>query len=154
MAFYYADSSVLVKRHAAEVGSAWVVQLTDPRTQNLIFTARIAIVEIFSALNRKVRQGDLAVADYTRIAPDVQAVCATEYRLIEVTADVVAHACVLVEQRPLKGYDAVHLAAALLANDTLRAAGLPPLTFLSADGTLLRAAQVKGLAVDDPQNYP
>ncbi len=154
MAFYYADSSVLVKRHANEFGSAWVVQLTDPAAQNLIFTARIAIVEIFSALNRKVRESGLAVADYTRIAPDVQAVCATEYRLIEVTADVVAYACILVEQRPLKGYDAVHLAAALLANATLQATGLPPLIFLRADGTLLSAAQVKGLTVDNPQNYP
>jgi uncharacterized protein len=154
VAFYYADTSVLVKRHDVEVGSAWVVGITDPAALNLIITARIAIVEIFSALNRKIREGQLALATYTRIAPDVQAVCATQYRLIEVTADIVDHARNLVEPYPLKGYDAVHLAAALHANDALQAAGLPPLTFLTADDKLLRAAQAEGLAVDDPRKYP
>ena len=35
MATYYADSSVLVKRHVAEVGTPWVQALTDPTAGHL-----------------------------------------------------------------------------------------------------------------------
>lgn len=38
MAIYYADSSVLVKRHVPERGSARVDALTDPATKNGLAT--------------------------------------------------------------------------------------------------------------------
>lgn len=40
MALYYADSSVLVKRHVNEVGDAWFRALADPSSANVIITAR------------------------------------------------------------------------------------------------------------------
>jgi hypothetical protein len=48
----------------------------------------------------------------------------------------------------------VQLASALMARDTLRSAGLPPLTFLAADDRLLAAAQAEGLATDNPNAHP
>ncbi len=56
----------------------------------------------------------------------------------------------LLEHHPLRAYDAVQLAAGLIANDALLAAGLPSLTFLAADTRLLNAATVEGLGTDDP----
>jgi hypothetical protein len=60
----------------------------------------------------------------------------------------------LLEHHPLRTYDALHLASALLVNDQLVAVGLPPLTFLAADNRLLTAATLEGLTVDNPNNYP
>jgi len=57
---YYADSSVLVKRHVHEVGSDWFQTLTDPATKNVIITARLSIVEVISALNRRVREASVS----------------------------------------------------------------------------------------------
>jgi uncharacterized protein len=42
----------------------------------------------------------------------------------------------------------------LIANQQLLANKLAPLTFLSADDRLNRAAVAEGLAVDNPNDYP
>ncbi len=50
MATYYADSSVLTKRHITETGTPWVQALTDPATGHMFITSRISMVEVISAL--------------------------------------------------------------------------------------------------------
>jgi predicted nucleic acid-binding protein len=154
VARYYADSSALVKRHAQETGSAWIKTLTDPIAGHIFITSRIGMVEVLSALNRKRREGNLAAVAYIPIAVHVTTVFATEYQLVEVTADVIDRASTLVEHHPLKGYDAIHLASALLTDAALQAIGLAPLTFLSADTKLLTAATAEGLSIENPDNYP
>jgi hypothetical protein len=47
---YYADSSVLIKRHVQEIGTEWVQAITTPAAGNVIITARVSIVEVYSAL--------------------------------------------------------------------------------------------------------
>lgn len=71
-----------------------------------------------------------------------------------VTTAVIERAKSLLELYPLRAYDAVHLASALLANDTLVTSGLPVLVFVSADHRLLIAAQAEGLATENPNVYP
>ncbi len=150
---FYADSSVLVKRHISEVGSAWFRALADPAIGTTIITAQISIVEVISAFNRRVRDGTLARTDYARIQADFDALCGSEYRLVRTSTSVLDRARRLLEQHPLRAYDAVQLASALVANDALLAAAVPALTFLSADTRLLEAAAVEGLATDDPNVY-
>jgi predicted nucleic acid-binding protein len=154
MADYYADSSVLVKRHIAEVGSAWVRALADPAAGNLITMARISLVEVYSALNRRIREATLDPADYAAIVADFEALCAGEYTLVELTPPIASHARVALERYPLRAYDAVQLASALVANNTLVAAGLATLTFIAADDRLVTAAMAEGLAVDNPNVHP
>ena len=154
MAYFYADSSGLVKRHITETGSAWMQQLTDISSGNVIATNRISAVELISAFNRRVRDGTLRTADYTIIAADVFALFSGEYEVIEVTPHVVTQAQYLLERHPLRGYDAVQLASAFTATSFLQTAGLPALTFISADARLLAVARAEGLAVDDPNAHP
>ena len=154
MADVYADSSALVKRHIPELGSIWFQALADPVAGNVITTARISMAEVYSALIRRIRETTLDAADYAHIVADFDALWATQYTLVELTALIVERARGLLERHPLRAYDAVHLASALTANDALAAAGLPPLTFLSADYRLLGAAQIEGLATDNPNIYP
>ncbi len=77
------------------------------------------------------------------------------YRLSPVSEMVIQQACVLVERHPLRGYDAVHLATALFLKQQLLKTGIQrPLTFLSADGNLLKAAGDEGRATDNPNAHP
>lgn len=154
MATYYADSSVLVKRHVTEIGMPWVQARTDPSAGNLFLTSRISVVEVISALNRRQREGSLPAAEYLRIVSDFEVLCATASQLVEVTDEVTVRSRLLLEQHALRAYDAVQLASALLADRTIRATGEPPLTFLAADERLLTAARAEGLAVDNPNWHP
>jgi predicted nucleic acid-binding protein len=153
MVDYYADSSALIKRHVYEAGTAWFRALVDPTAGNVIITARISMVEVYSALNRRQRAAGLNAADYAHIATDFATICATEYQFVELTAPVVERAKLLLERHPLRAYDAVQLASALLTHDTLQAIGLPPLVLLAADDRLLAAAQAEGLATDNPNAH-
>src|SRR5947209_7713663 len=92
MAEFYADSSVLVKRHVSEVGTVWFRGIADPASGNVIMTVRVSIVEMFSALNRRLREGALDAGAYAAIALDIESVSATEYRIIELSPLVASRA--------------------------------------------------------------
>ena len=127
--------------------------LADRVAGNTITTARVSMAEVYSALNRRIREATLDTVDYARLVTDFNALCVTQYTLVELTAPIVERARLLLEHHPLRAYDAVHLAAALLVNDAL-VPGLPALTLLSADNRLLNAAQIERLATDNPNAHP
>lgn len=154
MAEYYADSSVLVKRHVNEIGSDWVRSLTDPAAANLIITTRLSFVEVCSALNRRVRETSIIALDYAQMIDDVTNFWQAQYEIVELTTSVVDRAKQLLESHPLRAYDAVQLASALLAQNALRVAGVPTLIFLAADERLLVAADTEGMATDNPNDHP
>ena len=154
MAGYYADSSVLVKRHVAETGSAWVQSLCDPQANHLIMTSRISQAEVFSALNRRRRESALSQTDYAALANDFTAVLNQQYQIIECMPAVVLQTRRLLEQYSLRAFDAIQLSSALLANQLALAQDLSAIVFLSADTRLTTAAQSEGLLVDNPNHYP
>ena len=153
MTNFYADSSILVKRHIAERGSAWFRTLADPTTGNTIITAQLSRVEVVSAFNRRVREANLTRPDYVRIRTDFDALCRSEYRLVSTSDLVLERARDLLEHHPLRAYDAVQLASGLIANDALSSTGVPRLIFMASDARLLKAAVTEGLDTDDPNLY-
>jgi hypothetical protein len=150
MAFYYADSSALVKRHVAEIGSAWFTALADPAIHNTIVTAHVSLVELYSALNRRIREQTLTRADYAQIIPDLDLIFNSQYGIVPLSQTVINEAKGLFERHPLRAYDAVQLASAIYTQSGLHAAGASPLIFLSADGRLLTAAEAEGFVTDNP----
>jgi uncharacterized protein len=151
---YYADSSVLIKRHITEVGSDWVIHLTDASSDNFIVTADITQVEGLSAFNRRVREGAVSNTHYAKIAEDWTIVCEEEYQLVSLSPEVITLSRRLLETYPLRAYDAVQLASARFSDQVFTAAGGSPLIFLSADKRLLDAARGEGLTVDDLNDHP
>ena len=64
---YYLDTSALLKKYVHETGSIWLQGLLAvPGT--LATTTHLVMAEIISALNRRVREGSVAAADYARLA--------------------------------------------------------------------------------------
>lgn len=147
MCNYYADSSVLVKRHVNETGTNWFRMLCHPVTGNVIITSRISMVEVFSAFNRRLRESALKPNDYIEIANDFKVICLNDYELVELNASIIERAKLLLESHHLRAYDAVQLATALIVNETIQQSGL---TFLAADERLLSAARKENLSTDNP----
>src|SRR3954454_11796745 len=82
----------------------------------------------------------------TRFRADV----AADYRVLDVTGELIERAMDLAELSNLRGYDAVQLAAADLINAQFVALQYPPITFVSADANLNTAAQALGLLIENP----
>lgn len=134
----YADSSVLVKRFVREVGSENVRDLLGHGRE--IATSALARVEIRSAVARQVREGLLDAGGAARVLDRVTRFLATVV-VVEPRGRVLDLAGELVGRRPLRAYDAVHLASALrLANESQAT-----VVFACADVALLAAASAEGL---------
>jgi len=151
---YYLDASALMKRYVEEVGSDWLRTIIASGQPSLLFTSRMTIVEVISAFARRNRAGSLSSEDFAIVRDAFRGDCLNEYQIMPPTMTVIDLACALLEQRPLRAYDATHLATALGAQQFLAAQGYPPLTFLSADDRLNHAATAEGLEVDNPNHHP
>ena len=154
MAAHFFDSSSLVKRYVKEVGTAWIFSLVRPSTGNRLYLARIAGAEIITALTRKQRTGEISTAEMNKAIRRFEREYPNKFVLIEVAPVVIQSAMNLAKKYPLRGYDAVQLAAALSANQIRQNAGASSLTFISADNNLNNAASSEGLTVDNPNNHP
>jgi uncharacterized protein len=154
LALYYLDTSALVKRYVAEVGTAWVQALTLASSGSIIATSRLAGPEMISALTRKAHAGGISVADAARAVTQFRRYWELRFQVVEVDRAVALLAMDLADRHGLRGYDAVHLAAALYLDVRSRAAGLPGPIFISADTQQLQAVQAEGLATDDPNLHP
>ena len=154
MAIYYLDSSGIVKRYVHEVGSAWVVSITDPAIGNDIFTVRVTSVEVVSAITRRTRGGTISSSDAATAIATFKNDWQNEYQIVEVTEVLMNRAISLAETHGLRGYDAVQLAAACEIHNLCATAGLMPPIFVSADTELNAVAISAGLTVDDPNSHP
>lgn len=76
-----------------------------------------------------------------------------QYLLLPVDRPAIDHAVELTQRHRLRGYDAVQLATALVASQTLQAQLLPPLVCVAADGDLLAAATLELLPIENPLIY-
>jgi len=150
----YVDTSALVKRYVPEVGSAWIRRTLARPTVQVIYTSAVAQPEVLSALQRKVRAGQLTAAEALRRAQRVTTHFTWRYRLLTITPDVLTQACALVQAYPLRAFDALHLACALAARQRLQQHGAPGLPFVAADAALLAAAAAEGFLVDNPLLHP
>lgn len=154
MTTYYLDTSALIKRYVQESGTVWLQALVTPLAGHTLLTARITMVEVYSALARRRREGSVPPTACAVAAQAFAAHSIAEYDFIELDLNVISLARDLLARHPLRAYDAVQLASALIANRTLQTASLPPLCFLSADNLLNAIAAAEGLTVDNPNLQP
>lgn len=151
---YYLDSSALIKRYAPEAGTAWVKQLFDPVLNHQAYFSQVTGVEVAAGLSRKVRTKELSSKYYQLVLQlFLNDLDQGDYNIVPLNDTMVELAIDLTKRHPLRAYDALHLATAKTVNTALASAQLSQLTFVSADTSLLAAAQGEGLAVDNPNLY-
>ncbi|GAB4184122.1 MAG: type II toxin-antitoxin system VapC family toxin [Coleofasciculaceae cyanobacterium] len=151
---YFLDSSALVKRYVPETGSAWIQAIANAATGNLLIISRITWVEVLSALARRQREGSLSATDVHLIIQRFRYDLNHQYQVVELDRTVMENAGQLVNQYPLRAYDAVQLASVLRIQPTFATATSTSLVFLTADDRLLTIAQTAGLLTDNPNHHP
>ncbi len=151
---YYLDTSALGKRYVEETGSDWMRTLTAPGADNALLTARITMVEMYSVLARRKREGSAPAEACAVAAQAFTTHSVAEYQFVELDLSIVDRARDLLDRHPLKAYDSIQLASALAANQALIDRKLSPLIFVSADDRLLKVATAEGLTVDNPNLHP
>ncbi len=151
---YFLDTSALVKRYVPEIGSEWILSITDPATNSDLVISQITWVEVHSAFARRLRDGSLSAERFDLIGQKVREDFENEYRIIDIDRTLIETEGELVMQYPLRAYDSVQLASALRFQSTLVSVSDTQLIFVSADNRLLDIAQSAGLATDNPNNYP
>jgi uncharacterized protein len=134
----YLDTSSLAKLFIAEAHSNLVMRWAEEA--EIVATCRVAYPEMISALNRRFRTGDLAKRDYDLLAKNF----AEEWERFAVIDFDEIEAGRLAAAYGLRGFDAVHLSAALILMSAKEA---PAVAFSSFDEKLNNAATAEKLTV-------
>jgi predicted nucleic acid-binding protein len=134
----YVDTSTLLKLVVEEAGSDAAAVIWD--SADALASVGLVVVEARAALAAACRAGRLTAPEHQAAKQEVVTLI-EGLHLVEVTDDLIAAAADLAEAENLRGYDAVHLAGALLV-------GAEILT--SADDALCEAASAQGLHIANP----
>jgi predicted nucleic acid-binding protein len=146
MAVYFCDTSAIVKYYVTEPGSRWMWSLIDSGAP--VFLVQITIAEMSAALSILRRTSRISRRHRAEYWERFEKDCAQRYRFLPADIETIQAAADLCARHPLKGYDAVQVAAALSLQ---RALGpRRSLTFVAGDKTVLSAAGAEGLTVDNP----
>lgn len=137
----YVDTSTLLKLVVEEAGSDVAAVIWD--SADALASVGLVVVEGRAALATARRAGQLTDDQHREAKQETEALI-EELRLIDVDDGLIATAADLAEADGLRGYDAVHLAGALLVE-----AGI----LTSADGVLCEAASGRGLHIANPVGW-
>ena len=147
MALYYLDTSALVKLYVREAGTDKLLWLTKPGFNHRFALLAIAPVEFRSAIRRRQRAGDIEAAVAVEIINRFTQHIETKFIQQAMSEAVLDTASRLIDQYPLRAYDAVQLAGCLV----LRAmSGKEDPVFVCSDRPLLEVAGSEGLPLLDP----
>jgi uncharacterized protein len=134
----YVDTSSLLKLVIDEDGSERAELVWDGA--DALASAALVVVEGRAALAAARRGGRIDARQHRRARQEFTALV-EELSIIEITEQLIAEAADLAEAEALRGYDAVHLAAAVTIDATV---------LTSAHTALCEAAQRRGLHVANP----
>ena len=134
----YLDASALVKRYVSEAGSPEVSGLI--KQAGVVGTAMISRAEVAAALAKAVRM-KLLVRDEAASALQVFSADWDDLVRLQMTEILVSRAAALAWDHGLRGYDAVHLAAAHFWQEMIG----DPVTVATYDKQLWGAATEAGL---------
>ena len=133
----FLDSSALAKRYVQEPGSDRVEEILSSASS--LGISVIGVAEVVSALCRCRRERKLEPPQYLKakqaLFEDIE-----DASIVNLTDQVVARAVSLLERRPLRSSDALHVASAAEWSAEL---------FVSADERQCAAARAYGLQVEE-----
>ena len=133
----YFDTSAIIPIIIKEPSSDTCIRLWNDATRSI--STRLIYPEARAALAQAQRTGRLTAANLDEAVKELDSI-ATEINYLEITEHIAESAGVLAQAHGLRGYDAVHLASAALANDD-------DFVFVTGDRNLGSAAQAIGLSV-------
>jgi predicted nucleic acid-binding protein len=136
----YLDTSALVKRYVREAGTDEVIELVE--NAGTVGSASFTKVEMAAAFDKAVRQGWVKKKIALQAWQDFLDHWSSFIRL-NISAGTIDRASTLAWDYSLRGYDAMHLACALLWKETLET----QIAMATFDQDLWQASKKAGLAV-------
>ena len=137
----YFDSSSVVKWFFDEQYSKLTRSMKDET--DIAFTSILSYPEVLSAFNRARREGRCKKSDMEIIRIEFQRIW-NDFQWIKVNEKLINSTMELIFKHSLRGYDAVHLASALILK---KESEISDLYFSCFDRTLNRAAKKEGLLI-------
>lgn len=134
----YLDTSALVKIYVEEEGTEAVERAVEEA--EWVATSVVAYAEARSALARRERDGALSSEGYREAVASLDEEWET-YEGLSVTESVARLAGDLAERHALRGFDAIHLASALLVRAASEGQEEDTVRFFGFDNNLLDAAE-------------
>ncbi|MBN1425833.1 type II toxin-antitoxin system VapC family toxin [Candidatus Fermentibacteria bacterium] len=137
----YCDTSALVKLYFHESHSEEVI--AQRGEAEALAISSVGFAEFFAALNRKQREGGLEARVHQLAAARFREEWLSLVR-VEITEELNETIMRLLAAYPLRGFDAIHLASALILRERLKTAEI---RFASFDERQRRAAEQESLTV-------
>ncbi len=134
----YLDTSALVKRYFKEPYSEVVVTKWQEATG--IVTSSVAYAEAMASFFRKKRESAIEDARMENIVSSLRADWNSFIR-IQVNDELNEYIDKAIKAHPLRGFDAIHLASAMIVHEKFQSDFL----FICFDQKLTRAAQKEGI---------
>ena len=151
MAFYYLETSALVKLYVREFGTERVLALADRTSENRLAILGLTQVEFRSAVRRRERNREIPSLLATQLLETFKRHLETRFIAQTINDFVLDVASALVDRHALRAYDAVQLAGYVALRGST---GTDVPVFVCSDHALLEAAQLEGIPILDPASRP
>jgi hypothetical protein len=151
LAFYYLETSALVKLYVRESGTERVLALANRTSENRLAILGLTQVELRSAVRRRERNGEIPPLVATQLLETFKRHLETRFVCQTINDFVLDVASAIVDRHALRAYDAVQLAGYVALRVS---AGTDVPVFVCSDQALLEAARLEGIPILDPAAGP
>ena len=146
MSCYFLESTAFAKLFVQEQGTDALISLMEAIEDNRKLISASAPLEVYAAIRRRERAGDISPEDATA-ALDILRLEAARMVQEPLNPAVIEAARQLLDRTTLRWPDSLQLAAALVARDMFQNTEI---IFVSASAQLLEAAKSEGFHTIDP----
>lgn len=146
MSCYFLESTAFAKLFVQEPGTNALIRLMETIEDNRKLIAASAPLEVYAAIRKRERAGDISAANATA-AFEILRIEAARMVQEPLNPAVLEAARQLLDRTRLRWTDAIQLGAALVAREMFRGTEI---IFVSASPQLLEAARAEGFQALDP----
>ena len=150
MSCYFLESTAFAKLFVQEPGTDALIRLMEAVEDNRKLIAACAPLEVYSAIRRRERAGDIS-AENAAVALEILRLESARMVQEPLNPAVLEAARQLLDRSSLRWPDALQLGAALVARDMFQGTEI---IFVSASLKLLEAAKAEGFHALDPAKEP
>jgi predicted nucleic acid-binding protein len=147
---YFLESTAFAKLFVQEPGTDALIRLMEAVEDNRKLIAACAPLEVYSAIRRRERAGDIS-AENAAVALEILRLESARMVQEPLNPAVLEAARQLLDRSSLRWPDALQLGAALVARDMFQGTEI---IFVSASLKLLEAAKAEGFHALDPAKEP
>ena len=147
MSCYFLESTAFAKLFVRESGTDTLIRLMETVEDNRKLIAACAPLEVYAAIRRRERAGDISATD-AAAAFEILRIEAARMVQEPLNPAVLEAARQLLDRTKLRWTDALQLGAALVAREMFRGTEI---IFVSASQALLEAAKAEGFQALNPE---